>query len=288
MHPFRYHRPATVAEAAQLVADLGEDAVLLAGGTSVMTMARLGLAEPEHAVALGGIPELAGFDGSPEDGLTFGAMTTLRDVETSPLVARLAPGLAEAAHHVATVRIRNQATVGGNLVHADPNQDLPPMLMVYDAVARLTGPDGTREVLIADMFVDFFESVVRPDEILSSVWVPPPALRTTTGYVKFLPRTRDDYSTISVAIGLTVSDGRVEKARIAVAGGGATALRCREAESALVGQSADASDLSAVADLVPPELDPISDGRGSAAYKKDMARVCTRRLLRQLVSEPHA
>jgi carbon-monoxide dehydrogenase medium subunit len=288
MRAFRYHRPATVQEAARLVADLGEDAVLLAGGTSVMTMARLGLAEPEHAVALAGIPELSGVEGSPENGLTFGAMTTLREVETSPLVTRLAPGLAEAAGHVATVRIRNQATVGGNLVHADPNQDLPPMLMVYDAVARLTGPEGTREVPVADMFVDFFESVVRPDEILHSVWVPPAALGTTTGYVKFLPRTRDDYSTISVAAGLTVVDGRIERARIAVAGGGATAVRCRAAESALVGRSAEDGTLSAAADLVPQELDPIGDGRGSAAYKSDMARVCTRRLLRQLVSEPRA
>jgi carbon-monoxide dehydrogenase medium subunit len=285
MRPFRYHRPGTVAEAAQLIADLGEDGTILAGGTSLMTLARLGLAEPEHVVALAGVPELSGIDGNSGDGITIGAMATLRQVETSPLVRRLAPGLAEAAHHVATVRIRNQATVGGNLVHADPSQDLPPMLMVYDAVARLTGPTGTREVPVAELFVDFFETVVEPGEILYSVHLPPASLGVTAGYLKFLPRTQDDYSTISVAAGVTVVDGRIDTARIAVAGGGSTPLGCREAESALVGGGTDAATLAAAADLVPEALDPVSDARGSGDYKREMARISTRRLLQRLVSE---
>ena len=288
MRLFSYHRPTTVAEAAQLLGELGEDSALLAGGTSVMTMAKLGLAEPEHVIALSGVRELHGMQGSAADGLTLGAMATLRDLETSPLVRSLAPGLTEAAGHVATVRIRNQATVGGNLVHADPNQDLPPMLMVHDAVAVVSGPGGSREVPVSDLFVSFLESVVGAHEILSAVRVPPVADGMRTGYLKFLPRTRDDYPTIAVAAGVRVVDGRIEDARIAVAGGGATTLRCRAAEAALRGAGTDAQDLQAAAAVIPDELDPISDGRGSGRYKSAMARVCAQRLLQRLVSEPAA
>jgi carbon-monoxide dehydrogenase medium subunit len=178
--------------------------------------------------------------------------------------------------------------VGGNLVHADPNQDLPPMLMVHDAVARITGPSGVREVPVSDMFVGFFESVLEPDEILDSVSVPPAAAGLRSGYLKFLPRTQDDYSTIAVAAAIQFSDGRIEHARIAVAGGGSTAVRCREAEAALVGNGSDDATLTAAAEIVPGLLDPVTDGRGSSGYKRDMARVCTRRLLQRLVSEAPA
>ncbi|TFV77404.1 xanthine dehydrogenase family protein subunit M [Blastococcus sp. CT_GayMR19] len=285
MRLFDYHRPTTVGETSALMAELGDEAALLAGGTSLMNLAKLGLAEPAHVIALRDVDELHGLDGDPVQGLRLGAMTTLRAVETSESVRALAPGLAEAAHHVATVRIRNQATVGGNLVHADPNQDLPPMLMVYDAVARITGPDGVRTVPVADMFVGFFESVLEPDEILDSVSVPPCAPGLRSGYLKFLPRTQDDYSTIAVAAGLQVRDGRITHARIAVAGGGSTAVRCRAAETALVGNGTDDATLTAAADIVPGLLDPVADGRGSSGYKRDMARVCTQRLLQRLVAE---
>ena len=289
MRLFEYHRPTTVTEATRLLADLGDGAAVLAGGTSVMNMARLGLAEPEHVVALGSVAELYGVTGSARDGLTLGAMTTLRDVETSGVIRQLAPGLADAAGHVATVRIRNQATVGGNLVHADPNQDLPPMLMVHDAVARLMGPDGTiRDIPVSDMFVGFFQSVVDAEEILQSVYVPPVLAGMRTGYLKFVPRTRDDYPTIAVAAAVTVADGHIQDARIAVAGGGATPVRCRGAESALRGGGSDARALAAAADTVPDDLDPVSDGRGSSVYKRAMARVCTQRLLQRLCEEAHA
>lgn len=288
MRLFEYHRPTTVGEATRLLADLGDGAAVLAGGTSVMNMAKLGLAEPEHVVALSGVPDLYGISGRRDRGVTLGAMTTLRDVETSGVIRELAPGLAKAAGHVATVRIRNQATVGGTLVHADPNQDLPPMLMVHDAVARLTGPAGTRDIAVSDMFVSFFESVLGPQEILESVQVPAVAAGMRTGYLKFLPRTQDDYPTIAVAAGVTVVDGRIGHARIAIAGGGATTVRCRTTESALRDGGTDERSLRAAADTVPDELEPISDGRGSSAYKRAMARVCTQRLLQRLVEEASA
>ncbi len=285
MRLFEFHRPTTVPETLDLLADLGDEAELLAGGTSLMNMAKLGLAEPEHVVALAGVPDLQGLSGSATGGLTFGAMATIRDVETSGLVREFAPGLAEAASHVATVRIRNQATVGGNLVHADPNQDVPPMLMVYEAVARIRGSEGMREVPVTDLFVGFFETVLDEGELLQAVHVPPVPAGLRTGYLKFLPRTRDDYPTVSVAAGLAVEDRRVTDVRLAVAGGGATPIRCRAAEAVLAGADASPAALAAAADALAAELDPISDGRGSARYKTEMARVSARRLLDRLVQE---
>jgi carbon-monoxide dehydrogenase medium subunit len=288
MRLFRYHRPTTLPETLDLLAEFGDQAELLAGGTSLMNMAKLGLAEPEHVVALAGVPELHGLTGSATEGLTFAAMTTIRDVETSALVRDVAPGLAEAASHVATVRIRNQATVGGNLVHADPNQDLPPMLMVHDAVVRVRGPEGVREVPVTDLFLGYFDTVVDEGEILESVRVPPLPGGLRTGYLKFLPRTKDDYPTVSVAAGLAVEDGTVTDARLAVAGGGATPVRCRAAEAVLVGADAGADAVAAAADALTEELEPISDGRGSARYKTEMARVSARRVLDRLVQEARA
>jgi aerobic carbon-monoxide dehydrogenase medium subunit len=288
MRLFDYHRPTTVAETLDLIAELGDEAELLAGGTSLINMAKLGLAEPEHVIALGGVPELHGLTGSAAEGLTLGAMATIRDVETAALVRDLAPGLAEAASHVATVRIRNQATVGGNLVHADPNQDLPPMLMVHDAVARIRGPEGVREVPVTELFLGFFETVLDEGEILEAVHVPPVPAGLRTGYLKFLPRTKDDYPTVSVAAGLAVYDGRVTDVRLAVAGGGATPLRCRAAEQVLDGTDGGADAVAAAADALAGELDPISDGRGSARYKTEMARISARRVLDRLLQEAAA
>lgn len=285
MRHFRYHRPTTLAAAAELMVELGDEAEFMAGGTSLMALAKLGLAEPEQVIALSGLDDLRGLARGPDDGLRLGALTTMREVERSPLVAQLAPGIAEAAGQVATVRIRNQATVGGNLVHADPNQDLPPMLMVHDAVARLVGPAGEREVPVEEMFVGFFESAIEPGEILESVRVPPVPAALRTGYLKFLPRTQDDYATVAVAVGVVVADGRFADVRIAVAGGGPTAVRCRAAEAVLVGEAPDPRPLAATADTVTEALAPVSDGRGSGHYKREMARVCTQRLLQRLTGE---
>jgi carbon-monoxide dehydrogenase medium subunit len=139
---------------------------------------------------------------------------------------------------------------------------------------------------VAALFRGFFETVVEPDELLHSVVVPAPAEGLRTGYLKFLPRTKDDYCTVAVAAGLTVDDGRVTSARIAVAGGASTPVRCAAAEQALLGAGAgDATALTEAAALVRDALDPISDARGSSGYKREMARVCTGRLLQRLAPE---
>ena len=282
MRPFDFHPATSVSEAVDLLGRYGEGTQLLAGGTSVMLLGRLGLVDPEHVVGLRDVDELRGIEVTPSGEVRLGALATLREVETSQQVRRQAPALAEAVHTVATIRIRHQATVGGNLAHADPAQDAPPMLMALGATVEAVGGHGRRSFPIEQLFAGFLETTLAPDEVLAAVVVPPQ--EDAAGYLKFLPRTKDDYATVSVAAALRCADGRCTALRVALGGVGATPLRAPSVEAALTGQRPDAGTVEDAAAQVRADIDPIGDARGSAAYKRDMAVVCVARLLRRLLA----
>jgi carbon-monoxide dehydrogenase medium subunit len=243
---------------------------------------RQGLVRPERVVSLRGAG-MAGIRGEPDGSLWIGATTTIRDAETSEVVRAHCGALAEAFGRVATVRVRCQATVGGNLAHADPAQDPPPMLIALGAEVEVARAGGVvRRVVVEDFAVDQFATALEPGELVTHVRVPPLAPGTRATYVKFLPRTEDDYATVSVAAAVRMADGRIADARIALGSVGATAVRARRTEEALRG--APASAIAEAAALVRDEIDPIDDIRGSAAYKREMARVWTERALRSLAS----
>ncbi|MBM3946916.1 MAG: xanthine dehydrogenase family protein subunit M, partial [SAR202 cluster bacterium] len=212
-----------------------------------------------------------------------GAMTTQRSVETSSLVRSGWPLLAEAYRRVATVRIRNQATVGGGLAHADPNQDPPPALLVLDASVTLASATGDRTVPVSALWTGYLETSIRPGEVLTGVTVPP---QSSGGwaYLKFLPRTEDDYATVSVATLVQLDQAGVcSDARVAVGSAGPTPIRAVKAEALLRGERPSDTLLRQVAEQAREEVDPIADFRGSAEYKRDMAAVFVRRALQQAV-----
>jgi carbon-monoxide dehydrogenase medium subunit len=210
-------------------------------------------------------------------------LVTHRAVETSPLVQDQIPVLAETYRHVATLRIRNMATVGGTLAHADPSQDSPVTLMALDARVRLTSSGGSREVPLNEFFTDYYETVLRPDELLTDVLVPVPKPHTGSIYLKFLPRTEDDYATVGVAVSLQIepSSQLCQECRIVMGGVAPTPLRVQEAEALLSGQKLAPELLHKAAAVAQEHTDPISDSRGSSDYKRDMAGVCVRRALEQ-------
>lgn len=279
MKPFAYVPVADIEEALDLLGRHGEDAHLMAGGTAVILLLKQGLIEPAVIVALGGLAELDRID-LEGDVLRIGALSALRRVERDPLVLAHAPAVARAVAQVATARVRNQATLGGNLVHADPAQDPPPILLVHDAAVALRGPSGERVVPLSDFFVDVFETSIEPDEILTTVRVPRPSPAARFEYVKFLPRTIDDYATVSVAVRLDPGpDGAIDDVRIALGNAGAVPLRATAAEDALRGQVPSAARIDEVAGIAAGESDPVDDIRGSAAYKREMVRVWTARAL---------
>jgi aerobic carbon-monoxide dehydrogenase medium subunit len=282
---YEYHEPDTLAEALDLLARHGEDAHLVAGGTAFTLLWRQGLLRPGHVIGLRRIGSLGGIT-STNDGLVIGATVTHRAVERSEDVARHCRALTRTFASVATVRIRNQATIGGNLAHADPAQDPPPMLIALGAEIVAASRDGQRTIPIDELFVDVFTTSLRPGEILASVRVPVLAPGTRATYVKFLPRTADDYATVAVAATLRLAaDGTIADARIALGACGPTPVRARTVEKALTGSRPDPARIAEAAATVTGDIAPFDDVRGSAEYKRDMARVWTQRALTSLVAQ---
>ena len=175
------------------------------------------------------------------------------------------------------------ATVGGGLTHADPAQDPPPSLMVLDAHVVLTSFKGTRELPVKDLFVDYYESALEPGELLTELVVPQSPKGAKTVYLKFLPRTEDDYATVSVAALATVENGVCQEIRVALGAVAPTPIRATAAEAALQGQEVTPDAVRAAAETIADEVDPLTDFRGSDDYKRDMAVVFTRRALEQVL-----
>jgi len=268
---FELHPARTVDEAVALLARLGDDATVLAGGTAFALLWKQGLIRPAHVVDIHTVSELRGIARLPDGGLRIGALATHRDAERHPAVASYCPALAETFGHVATIRIRNQATVGGNLAHADPAQDPPVMLLALDAVAVARSSRGERRIPLGSFFVDLMTTSLAPDELLTEVVLPPLPAGTRAAYRKFLPRTADDYATVSVAAVRSPRGG----VRVALGSVAATPVRAGACERALAG-GASAAEAAA---LVDEAIDPLDDGRGSAGYKRRVARVWAERAL---------
>jgi aerobic carbon-monoxide dehydrogenase medium subunit len=289
MNSFDYHAPASLEETYELLGRYGEDAHLMAGGTALVLLLQQGLVQPGHIVGLSKIAELHGIRRLDNEGLEIRALTTHRQAERSAEVQAYCPALADNFARVATIRIRNQGTVGGNLAHADPAQDPPPMLIVLGGQAVVASRDGQRRVPLDEFFVDYFETALQPGEVLVSVELPPLPAGTRVTYKKFLPRTQDDYATVSVAAALRVgADFACEEVRVALGAAATTPVRARNVETALRGQRLTPAVIEDAAALVRDEVDPLDDLRGSAAYKREMARVWTKRALQELFSSAGA
>lgn len=279
MIPFSLHRPSTLDEALDLLDRYGEDARPISGGTALVLLMQQRLVRPEHLVALGGIPELGRVQANGE--LRIGAAVPHRVLERNAGAEAGWPLLTGTYRRVATVRIRNVATVGGGLAHADPNQDPPAAYIALNARVVITSKKGRREVSIDDFFTGYYETCLQPGEVVTEVIVPKPERPLRTAYLKFLPRTADDYPTIAVAAAVDLVDGRIRDARIALNAAGPTPVRARPAEDILRGQVPSQDLFRSAAATVPALTDPTSDFRGSANYKRRMSEVFTRRALEQ-------
>jgi carbon-monoxide dehydrogenase medium subunit len=281
---YDYSAPASIDEALAALKEYGDDAEFIAGGISLILMMQQGLVQPGKVIGLGNIKELRGIKRSADGGLEVGAMTTHRQLETSPEAFAYAAALPQSLGVIATIRIRNQATLGGNLVHADPAQDPPPVLIALDATIDVVkAGGGARSIAMESFFTDYFETTIGEDELLRSVKVPPMPAGSRLAYKKFLPRTEDDYATVSVAVRLGVNpDGTCKDIRIGLGALAVTPLRGKAVEKALLGQKLTPESIREAAALVRDEVDPLDDVRGSAGYKREMARVWTERTIASL------
>lgn len=280
MLPFEYRTPKSLKEVHKELKEFGTEAKLVAGGTALIIMMKQRLVRPTCLISLRSVRGLNGIV-LKDGGLRIGGLTTHREVEISPLVRRRLPLLAETYRHVATIRVRNMATVGGGLAHADPNQDPPPTLIALGATVKASSADSSRVIPLEEFFTDYYETVLKPDEIITEIFVPRLAPNSGGAFLKFLPRTADDYATVSAAAAVTLDRAKkiFTDVRIALGSVGTTPIRAREAEAVLQGQPVKAEALREAAEKAKQSVDPVSDFRGTAAYKREMAAVFVRRAL---------
>lgn len=277
-------RPKDIAEACQALAAGGAEARVVAGGTALSLMIRHGLTRPERLVSLEDVAGLRHIT-QAEDGLRIGAMVCLRDIELHPGIRRAYPALALACGEVGNVRVRNQATLGGNLSEADYASDPPPALLVLNAFVRTTSPEGERTVPLGQFFRGVLTTDLRPSEILVEIVVPPPTgLRST--FLKFRSRSSEDRPCLAVAAAAVFDGNRCADLRLAVGAACETPLRLAAAEALAEGRRLTAELIDEIATAYAEGIEPIDDLRGSAWYRRELTRVFIERALRE-VSPDH-
>jgi len=278
--PFAYARPATLAEALDLLETHGEDARVLAGGQSLLAALNLRLSAPALLID---ITRIAGLSGIKRAGnkLTIGALTTHAEIERSPEIARALPLLAQAAPHIAHAAIRNVGTFGGSLALADPAAEWPACCVALDATLVLAGKKGRRRVKARDFFQGLFSTALKPAEVLTAVEFPVTPAGCRSAFLE-LARRRGDYAIAGVAATAKRGRGVLSDVRLAYLGAGRTPVLARKAMTAIEGKPVSAAIIKTAVDALADDLDPDGDVYAAPATKLHFARVLTRRALEAL------
>jgi len=277
--PFNYHRPASVADAVKLLADLGEEARPLAGGHSLVPMMKLRLATPEHLIDLHGIAGLRGIDRAGNQ-VVIGAMTTQHDLLASEEIARSVPILHETALLIADPQVRYRGTIGGNVANGDPGNDMPALMMTLGASYRLEGNSGTREVAAVDFYQGAYFTALEPGELLTAISIPVPAEGHGYAYEK-LKRKVGDYATAAAAVVLTMAGGKVATCQIGLTNLAETPLLAADAAKAVIGTSLDQGALKNAAAAAEAIMTPAADARGPVEYRKHVGGIMVMRALQR-------
>jgi carbon-monoxide dehydrogenase medium subunit len=282
MRDFDYLEPASIGEASRMLAGLGDDGRAIAGGTALMLGMRQRMLAPTHRVSLARIEALRGIDFDERRGLRIGALSRHIDVANSPIVRAHYPVLESMASRVANPQVRNQGTLGGNLCYADPSTDPPGCLMALDAQVVLGGARGERVLGIEEFLVDYYVTALEPDEMVVEIHVPPPAAGTTGVYTRFLRSAAEHRPLASVALIAQREGALCRGAKLAVGASTPIPTRLRRAEAFLEGRTVTADIAAEAADIVAADIEPVSDARGSAEFRRDMVRVIARRTVAEL------
>jgi carbon-monoxide dehydrogenase medium subunit len=283
---FEYAEPASLDEALALLDEQDPEVRPIAGGTALMLMLKSGLFRPRRLVGLRRIAgELSQLTASPGGGLRLGAMLRLADLETSQVVREAAPVISETLSVHSNVRVRNAATLGGNLAHADPHMDLPPVLIALNSEIEAASRNGGRRLPVDGLYKGYLETVLGGGELITGLVVPPQAGRRAA-YAKVTTRSAEDWPALGLALSFAIESGKIAQPRIVIGAATAVPMRLRRAE-ALIDGAAPGEDLIREAGRFAAEEAPVvGDWRGSAAYKKVLVEVHLRRLLRRLLEPP--
>lgn len=286
MKPFQYLSPASISEAVSLLKEHGQEAKVIAGGTDLVIQMRKGSLAPRYVVDINGVPGLDTMRYDPAQGLTIGALTTVRTLEKSADLRRLYPLIPLAAGKLGSVAIRNVATVGGNLCNAMPIADTAQALLALSAKVRITGPGGDRVISLEDFLVGHGKTALGTGEILREVEVPIPPPNTKGLYLKHTIRGSIDLAIVNIAVAITIDpeDAVCRDIRIVLGSVASTPIRARKAEDAVRGNRLDEGVIGRAAKLASEDAHPRPGSiRASGEYKKEMVRVLTGQLLREAV-----
>jgi carbon-monoxide dehydrogenase medium subunit len=280
--PFSYHRPATLADAVNLLSTLGDEARPLAGGHSLVPMMKLRLASPEHLIDLHGVASLKGIrrDG---DTIVIGAMTTQHELLASEDIGKFLPILHETALLIADPQVRYRGTIGGNVANGDPGNDMPALMMTLGASYRLESKSGAREVAAAEFYQGAYFTALEPGEILTAVSVPVCAAGHGYAYEK-LKRKVGDYATAAAAVVLTMAGGKVATCAIGLTNLSETPLLAEDAAKAVIGSSLDPATLKKAAAAAEAIMSPAADARGPVEYRKHVGGIMVTRALQRAAS----
>jgi carbon-monoxide dehydrogenase medium subunit len=281
--------PRSIDEGVSLLAQHGDEARIIAGGTAVVLMLQNRLISPAYLVSLGRLEGLDYIRYEPGTGLRIGALATIRHGEISPVIRTHAPVLAETFGKVANVRVRNAATVGGNLSEADYASDPPSVLVGLRARVKAVSTRGTREIPLTEFFNDFYETALAEDELITEVVVPelPGGLRSA--YLKYVTRSSEDRPCIGTAAFVNLDEaGRCQDLRVVVGAVAEIPQEFQEVEALAHGQQLTDELVREIADQYAEKIDPLSDMRGSSWYRKQMIRVFIRRAIEAALAEPRS
>ena len=272
---FDYHRPDTLDEALALLAEYGDDAKVLAGGMSLIPLMKLRFASPGHLIDINRIAELQGVS---EGGgiLHVKSVTRHAELERSDLLKARYPAMAAAAPLISDPIVRNLGTIGGSLAHGDPAGDWGSVMLALRAEVVTRSSSGERSIPADDLFVSNFATSLRPDELITEIRIPSPRGRFGGAYLK-LERKVGDFATVGVAVHLSLDDGHIAAAGIALTSVGSRNIEAKEAEASLAGAEPTDEAFAEAGRQAAAAAQPITDVRGSADYKRHVVEVYTRR-----------
>lgn len=277
---FDFYQPATLQEASRLLKENGPGGRFLAGGTDlVIAMKEKGLL-PRYIVDLKRLPGLSGIRENSDGSISLGALTTLHEIETSALIKKKYPFLAQSAAEVGSIQIRNRATIGGNMANASPSADTSPALMALGASASIASASGERKMAIEEFFKGPGQNAMSPDEILTEITIPKTSANLVGEYIKFSPREMMDLAYVGVAVVYNLAkDKKCSGVRIVLGAVAPTPIRAKRAEAALEGQALSEALAEKIGQIAAEEAKPISDVRSSADYRRAMVGTMTKRAL---------
>jgi len=280
MRSFDLVEPATLEEAVALLDSQDKSVRAIAGGTALMLMMKTRLFQPTRLISLRRLNgDVRGIRMNEGGGLRIGAMTSLADLEYSPMLASNYPVMNRSLRTLSNIRIRNVATLGGHLAHGDPHMDLPPILLTLGARVSAISSRGQRWIGISELIVGYYQTSLAKDELITAVDVPAQPPGVCSWYEKFTARSADDWPTVGAAAWYCVNSNVITEARVAVSAATERPMRMVAAEAVLVNAPPTPQVFSEAADAAADEVQPIADLHGSASYKREMVRVHVRRAL---------